>query len=54
MGDTVDTWEDNIKVNHKEIDVKMLSGFTFHTTVAGPCERSNELSCCIEGGEFLD
>lgn len=45
-------WEDYIKLDYKETVLKCKLNSS--GPMAGSCEHSNESSCSIKGGKFLD
>jgi hypothetical protein len=47
-------WEDNIKMDLREIGWKNVSSGPGYRPVAGSCEHGNLPSNCIKGSEFLD
>jgi hypothetical protein len=48
------TWENNIKMDLKEIECEPDISNSGKNLMVGSCEHSNELSGSIKGGEFLD
>jgi hypothetical protein len=47
-------WEDNIKMDCKEIGCGLNSSGSEHSPDTGSCEHGNELLVSVKCGEFLD
>jgi hypothetical protein len=54
LGRSRHRWKDNIKMYLREIGLEsgLDSSGSEYKPVAGSCERGNELSCSIKGGEL--
>jgi hypothetical protein len=53
LGRLCNKWEDNIRMNLREIWWKLWTGFIW-LSIAGCCENGNEPSGSIKVGKFLD